>query len=176
MIISIKIIFNTTFLLVLSVVTSIFFSTKVYAKDLTCFDKVIIEPGFIAFTTKKDSKLADWYQAMFGLNVVKEFSFPDGTVNGVLMNKKEFIVEIFKRDDALDKNDYVLKTKQGQWQGVMKFGVYTNANLPTLKRCLISRGIEAGRIFNDEKLHIDLLHVTDPEQNILEIISRTKVH
>ena len=176
MIILKKIIFNTAFLIALSAVITVFSSTKVYAKELTCFDKVIIEPGFIAFTTKKESKLADWYQAMFGLNVVKEFSFPDGTVNGVLMNKNEFIVEIFKRDDALDKNDYVLKAKQGQWQGVMKFGVYTNANLPRLKQCLNSRGIEAGRIYNDEKLNIDLLHVTDPEQNILEIISRTKVH
>jgi hypothetical protein len=55
----------------------------------------------------------------------------------------------------------------------MKFGVYTNANLPTLKECLKQQAVNAGRIFNDEKLGIDLLQVTDPESNVLEIISRS---
>ena len=55
----------------------------------------------------------------------------------------------------------------------MKFGIYTNANLKILKQCLNNNGVNAGRIFNDKKLNIDLLQVIDPEQNILEIISRT---
>jgi hypothetical protein len=147
---------------------------KAYAQNSTCFSKVIIEPSFIAFTTTKESKLADWYQSTFGLKTVKKFAFPDGTVNGLLMQKGEFVVEVFNRDDALQASDYVQNSKPEQWRGVMKFGIYTNANLPMLKQCLINQGVQAGRIYNDTKLNIDLLQVIDPEQNILEIISRTK--
>jgi len=149
-----------------------FTSERVFAEDTTCFNEIVIEPSFVAFTTTKESKLADWYQTTFGLNVVKEFSFPDGTVNGVLMHKREFIVEVFNRDDALVGSDYVEKAKPEEWRGVMKYGIYTNANLSLLKQCLINQGIKAGRIFKDEKLGIDLLQVIDPEQNVLEIISR----
>lgn len=35
-------------------------STNVYAQPRNCFDEVKLEPSFIAFTTKKNSKLADW--------------------------------------------------------------------------------------------------------------------
>ena len=59
------------------------------------------------------------------------------------------------------------------WRGFMKFGVYTDANLIILKQCLEMRGVDAGRIFNDKKLGIDLLQVVDPELNVLEIISRS---
>ena len=164
---------NSTMLLSLFFICFTLSYTKVYAQNPTCFDNVIIEPSFIAFTTKKESKLADWYQTTFGLNVVKEFAFPDGTVNGFLMQKGEFIVEVFNREDALQGSDYVEKAKPEQWRGVMKFGIYTNANLPILKQCLNNQGVQAGRIYNDKKLNIDLLQVIDPEQNILEIISRT---
>ena len=148
-------------------------SASVYAQNSTCFNEVVIEPGFIAFTTNKESKLADWYQTTFGLSVVKEFSFADGTVNGILMNKGEFIVEVFNREDAFEASDYAQKVKPEQWRGVMKFGIFTNANLSILKQCLNNNGIEAGRIFEDEKLGIDLLQVIDPEQNVIEIISRS---
>ena len=56
--------------------------------------------------------------------------------------------------------------------GVMKVGAFTDANLLDLQQCLKEQGLNAGRIFGDEKLGIDLLQVTDPEQNTLEIISR----
>jgi hypothetical protein len=163
-----------TFLLYLLVISASFASSKVHAQDLTCFNEVNIEPSFIAFTTTKGSKLADWYQTMFGLDIVKEFSFPDGSVTGVLMHKGEFIVEVFNRDDALKKTTYVQNAKQDQWRGVMKFGIYTNADLSLLKQCLIKKGINAGRIYKDKKLNIDLLQVIDPEHNIIEIITRAK--
>ena len=35
-------------------------STNLYAQSRSCFDEVNLEPSFIAFTTKKNSKLADW--------------------------------------------------------------------------------------------------------------------
>ena len=40
-----------------------------------CVDKISIEPSFIAFTTKKDSNLGEWYKNTFGLKIVKEFDF-----------------------------------------------------------------------------------------------------
>lgn len=171
-----KIAYKTCFTLVLFIISTLFSTSKVYANDSTCFSRVIIEPGFIAFTSKKSSKLAGWYQTLLGLNIVKKFSFPDGSINGVLMHKGEFIVEVFNRDDALEQQDYVPTAKPEQWSGVMKFGIYTNANLATLKQCLNKRGINAGRIFNDAKLNIDLLQVIDPELNVLEIISRSKTN
>ena len=63
-------------------------STNLYAQSRSCFDAVILEPSFIAFTTKKHSKLAAWYERVFGLETAKEFSFPDGVVTGVLMHKE----------------------------------------------------------------------------------------
>lgn len=164
---------NSTLLLSIFFIGFTLSFTKAYAQNSTCFDNIIIEPSFIAFTTNKESKLADWYQSTFGLSVVKEFAFPDGTVDGVLMNKSEFIVEVFHREDVLEASHYVQKSKPEQWRGVMKFGIYTNANLTVLKQCLNNQGVKAGRIFKDKKLNIDLLQVIDPEQNILEIISRT---
>ncbi len=147
--------------------------TNIHAQSQTCFDEVRLEPGFIALTTKKNSELGDWYQRTFGLSIVKDFSFPDGTVTGVLMRNDEFVVEVFSRDDALEGRDYVENSHSEQWRGFMKFGIYTNANLLQLKQCLTNQGVKAGRIFEDKKLGIDLLQVTDPEQNTLEIISRS---
>ena len=104
-------------------------STNLYAQSRSCFDEVKLEPGFIAFTTHKHSKLADWYKRVFDLETAKEFSFPDGTVTGVLMHKKEFVVEVFNRNDALQGHDYVPDASPEQWLGVAKYGVYTNADL-----------------------------------------------
>jgi hypothetical protein len=148
-------------------------STNLNAQPRSCFDEVHLEPSFIAFTTNKHSKLADWYKRVFGLETAKEFSFPDGTVTGVLMHKEEFVVEVFNRNDALEGHDYVPDALPEQWLGVTKYGVYTNADLPILKQCLEDQGVKAGRIFNDKKLSIDLLQVVDPELNVIEIISRT---
>jgi hypothetical protein len=148
-------------------------STNLYAQSKSCFDEVKLEPSFIAFTTTKHSKLADWYKRVFELETVKEFSFPDGTVTGVLMHKGEFVVEVFNRDNALERHDYVPGALPEQWLGVAKYGVYTNADLPMLKQCLAGRGVNAGRIFKDKNLGVDLLQVVDPELNVLEIISRS---
>jgi hypothetical protein len=148
-------------------------STDIHAQSQSCFDEVNLEPSFIAFTTRKNSELADWYKRIFGLKTAKEFSFPDGTVTGVLMHKDEFVVEVFNRNDALEGHDYVPSALPEQWSGVMKFGVYTDANLLILKKCLEDQGVKAGRIFSDKKLGIDLLQVVDPELNVLEIISRS---
>jgi len=138
----------------------------------SCVDKIKIEPGFIAFSTSKNSKIGEWYRNTFRLEIVKEFAFPDGSITGVLMKNNEFVVEIFYRDNILDPKIYVPKSESEQWKGFMKFGIYTNANLPDLKQCLLEKGVNAGRIFNDLKLGIDLLQVVDPEGNIIEIISR----
>jgi len=89
------------------------------------------------------------------------------------MHKEEFVVEVFNRNDALEGRDYVPGAEPEQWRGFTKSGVYTNANLLILKKCLEDRGVKAGRIFNDKKLGIDLLQVADPELNVLEIISRS---
>ena len=139
-----------------------------------CLTTVQLEPSFIAFTTHKDSELGDWYKNTFGLEVVKEFAFPDGSVTGVLMRKGDFVVEIFYRNDALKKSDVKPGSNSEQWSGFMKFGFYTDANLIDLKACLKGKDINAGRIFRDDKLEVDLLQITDPEGNILEIISRHK--
>ncbi|OUR94260.1 hypothetical protein A9Q87_01030 [Flavobacteriales bacterium 34_180_T64] len=139
-----------------------------------CLSKISLEPSFIAFTTHKDSELGNWYKNTFGLEIVKEFTFPDGSATGVLMKKDEFVVEIFYRNDALKKSDIKPDSNSEQWSGFMKFGFYTDANLKDLKVCLKSKHINAGRIFRDDNLGIDLLQVIDPEGNVLEIISRLK--
>jgi len=139
-----------------------------------CLNKVHLEPSFIAFTTHKNSKLGNWYKNTFGLEIVKEFAFPDGSVTGILMRKGEFVVEIFYRNDVLKKSDFKPDSNSEQWSGFMKFGFYTDTNLIDLKTCLKSKNINAGRIFRDDNLGVDLLQVIDPEGNVLEIISRLK--
>lgn len=141
-------------------------------KPNNCLSKVHLEPTFIAFTTHKGSELGNWYKNTFGLEIVKEFAFPDGSITGVLMKKDEFVVEIFYRNDALKKSDLESDSNPEQWSGFMKFGFYTDANLVDLKACLKRKNINAGRIFKDENLGVDLLQVIDPEGNVLEIISR----
>jgi hypothetical protein len=146
--------------------------SSAYARPGVCFDHVKIEPGFIAFNSSMNSELGDWYQSLFGLEIVKEFSFPDGAVTGVLMHRGEFIIEIFYWADRLQLSDEVHEPGLAQRHGVLKVGVFTDANLLDLQQCLKGQGVNAGRIFADEKLGIDLLQVTDPDQNTLEIISR----
>jgi hypothetical protein len=138
-----------------------------------CFEDIKLEANFIAFTTKKNSSLADWYQHLFGLNTVKEFAFPDGKTTGVLMHKDDFVIEVFFKEDILRGKALLPQSSTEQWQGVNKVGIFTNANLPTLKECLGRIGVNAGRIWQDKNLPIHLLQVTDPDGNVLEIISRS---
>lgn len=142
------------------------------AADNSCFANVNVEPVLVAFTTSKISKIAVWYKDIFGMEVVKEFAFPDGSVTGTLMRRGEFVVEVFRRDDAIAPVIVSPTSKQEQWAGVMKVGVYTDADLPSLKSCLKGKGVQAGRIFKDPLLNIDLLLVTDPEGNMVEVMSR----
>ncbi len=121
---------------------------------------------------QKGSQLGDRYKKTFGLKVVKEFAFPDGSVTGVLMHKDEFVVEVFYRDDLLDKKNNTLDSNTVRWAGISKFGIYTDTGLPHLKQCLKKHGVQATRIWKDKNLGIDLLEVIDPNQNILEIIQR----
>ncbi len=151
---------------------SVLICSSVYAQPGECFDSVKIEPGFIAFNSSTDSELGGWYQRLFGMEIVKEFSFPEGIATGVLMHRGEFIIEIFYRADLLQSNGDTNQPGPAPRAGVMKVGVFTDANLLDLQQCLKEQGLNAGRIFGDEKLGIDLLQVTDPEQNTLEIISR----
>lgn len=146
------------------------FTGKVQASS--CFDGHTLEPNFIALTTDSKSSLASWYQQTFALETVKQFSFPDGSATGELMRRGEFVVEIFSRKELFDRLDYQSLSSAEHWRGVMKFGFYTDAKLPKLKQCLISKGIKAGRIYKDENLQVDLLQVIDPENNVLEIIQR----
>jgi len=89
------------------------------------------------------------------------------------MHKEEFVVELFNRDDVLERHDYAPDASPEQWQGVAKYGAYTNADLPILKQCLKDQGVKAGRIFKDKNLGIDLFQIVDPELNVIEIISRS---
>lgn len=139
-----------------------------------CFDNIDIEANFIAFTTAKDSALARWYQTTFNLNTVKSFAFPNGKVTGVLMNRDDFIVEVFFRSDLLVPKKVQPESSSEQWQGFNKVGIFTNADLPILKQCLINSGVKAGRIWHDKNLPISLLQVIDPDGNVLEIINRIK--
>ncbi|NQZ81971.1 MAG: hypothetical protein HRT52_13230 [Colwellia sp.] len=148
-------------------------SNSTLAQTQSCFKHVNIEPSFIGFTEPKNSNLGDWYKKTFGLTTVKEFTFPDGSVTGVLMNKDEFIVEVFYRDDAVKVTD-IEALKEHHITGVMKFGIFTNANLDKLKQCLVKSAIKATRIWKDKNLHVDMLQVTDPSNNVIEIISRQK--
>ena len=89
------------------------------------------------------------------------------------MHKGDFIVEVFYRADLHQTSDQTHESSSTPRRGVMKVGIFTDANLLDLQQCLKEQGTNAGRIFNDEKLGIDLLLVTDPDQNVLEIICRT---
>ena len=151
---------------------SVLISTNVHADSGSCFDAIKIEPSFIALDSSKDSALGAWYQELFGLKIAKEFSFPDGSVTGVLMHKGDFIVEIFYRADVPPASGATSESSAIRRHGVFKVGVFTDANLLDLQQCLKERGADAGRLFEDKKLRINLLQVTDPEKNILEIISR----
>jgi len=148
-------------------------SNSTFAHTQSCFESINIEPSFIGFTETKDNKLGDWYKDTFALTTVKEFSFPDGSVTGVLMNKGEFIVEVFYRNDAVKATD-IDALKKHHMTGVMKFGIFTDANLDKLKQCLVEKGIKATRIWKDKNLHLDMLQVTDPSNNVIEVITRQK--
>jgi len=137
-----------------------------------CFANIELEASLIAFTAGKGSSLADWYQRVFDLKTVKEFAFPDGKTTGVLMHKNDFIVEVFFKEELLVAKEQIPQSSAEQWQGVNKIGIFSNAELPKLKQCLNTIGVNATRIWKDKNLGIDLLQVIDPDGNVLEIISR----
>ncbi|WP_224484723.1 VOC family protein [Robertkochia aurantiaca] len=138
----------------------------------SCFYNVALEPAFIAFNTHKNSELDKWYKNTFGLEVVKEFEVPDGSATGIIMRKDDFIVEIFFRNHTAELHEKKDNTRSKPGGGIMKIGLFTDASLTDLKDCLNNNSGKAGRIFRDQELGIDLLHLTDPEGNVLEIISR----
>jgi len=137
-----------------------------------CFANIKLEANLIAFTAGKGSSLANWYQQVFDLKTVKEFAFPDGKTTGVLMHKNDFIIEVFFKEELLVAKEQVPQSSADQWQGVNKIGIFSNADLPKLKHCLNTIGVNATRIWKDKNLGIDLLQVVDPDGNVLEIISR----
>ena len=147
-------------------------SSQTTPQSQHCFSGVQLEPSFIAFTTSAGSRLDEWYKDTFALEVAKTFASPDGRMSGVLMHRDEFIVEIFYLADVLSRNEFAPTSNPSQWEGIRKFGVYSDADLLVLKQCLIDQGVNAGRIFKDDNLNVDLLLVTDPEQNTIEIIRR----
>lgn len=148
-----------------------------FTQPMKCFDNIEVEANFLAFTTEKNSNLANWYQRLFSLSTVKEFAFPYGKTTGVLMHKDDFIVEVFFKQDLLIAEQQVahvtseLSTREA-WRGINKVGIFTNAYLPTLKKCLVNAGINATRIWHDKNLAIDLLQVIDPDGNVFELITR----
>ena len=131
---------------------SVLICSSAYARPGSCFDSVKIEPGFIAINSNTDSELGDWYQSLFGLEIVKEFSFPDSAAAGVLMHRGEFIIEIFYWADVLQLSGDTHRHSAAQRHGVTKVGVFTDANLLDLQQCLNEKGVNAGRIFSDENL------------------------
>lgn len=160
---------STTLLLIISIAA---FSQAPDLESNKCVSSIKLEPAFVTLSTNKSSKIGEWYQSVFDLKIVKEFSSRDSSSTGVLMKKDEFIVEIIYRDDLLDPKSFKPDSDAEDWKGFMKLGVYTNADLSELKQCLLTRNIKAGRIFSDRELGIDLLQMVDPEGNFLEIISR----
>ncbi|MFT7288718.1 MAG: hypothetical protein ACI87W_002841 [Halieaceae bacterium] len=72
------------------------------------------------FPHRKNSQLASCYKRIFGLQAVKEFFVPDGTVTGILMCKEESVLEVFNRNDALERDDYAPAALSGQWAGSAK--------------------------------------------------------
>ncbi|TBW27387.1 VOC family protein [Gramella sp. KN1008] len=144
------------------------FSQAPVEKPHDCFNELKFESGFIAITTHYNSELAKWYEESFGMNSIKEFTSKDGRSFGIILRRDQFVVEIIHAKE--------LKENQGPSSevrsGLLKFGVYVNADLFSLKDCLLKEGVKAGRIFRDEELGEELLLVRDPEGNMIEIISR----
>lgn len=143
-------------------------STSVSAhqqQDTSCFKNIKLSSSFIALETDFDSDLHHWYKEIFQLEMVKEFTFPDGNTKGVLMKRDDFVVEVFNKKQL---NESV----QAKVRGVMKFGFFTNANLQDLQTCLKTKKIKAKRIFKDKNLKASLLLVEDPEGNHFEVITK----
>lgn len=138
----------------------------------SCFNNINIEPGFVALTSSRESNLADWYKDLFNLEIVKTFGSDEQTTTGVLMKHGEFALEVFYKKHPVIPEQLKPKTPRSNWNGISKVGVYTDANLEELKSCLVNHGVKATRIFDDSNLNIKLLLVIDPENNLLEIITR----
>lgn len=153
-------------LITLSLVTITGFAEKDSHNNKNCFNDIKLSANFIAIETSFDSGLADWYQELFQLETVKKITFPDGNTKMALMKKNNFIVEVFNK-----KSITSLETKSQNNQGYLKFGVFSDANLANLKKCLVQNNIKATRIYKDDNLKLDLLSVKDPEGNYFEIIS-----
>lgn len=148
-----------------------FFSLFSYSQkdNQSCFADLDMESGFIAINTHSNSDLADWYRENLGMRIVKEFDSHDQQLKGIILKKDNFVVEILFRKELSASENSVERSKNA---GLMKYGVFINKDLETLKNCLLAKNIKAGRIFRDEELGVDLLLLKDPEGNIFELIQR----
>lgn len=135
-----------------------------------CFEVVELKKGFFALNTSYKSDLVNWYQSVFGMEVVKEFTATDGESFGIILKKNGQIVEII-HSKGISKADIAYRVEQSSENaGFRKIGIYAEVDLVDLKTCLESAGISAGRIYHDKDLKIKLLHLIDPEGNQLEIV------
>lgn len=136
-----------------------------------CFEDIELKKGFVALNTTYDSRLVDWYQSTFGMEVVKEFNSSNGESFGIILQKDEHLVEII-HNKSISKKDITHRIIQASENaGYRKIGIFTNADLENLRECLKTVPIDAGRIYHDMELKIKLLHLIDPEGNQIEIIS-----
>ena len=159
-------IINILLLIFLSMISHAGFAGTDTQSRNNCFADIHLSDNFIAIQTSFDSKLSDWYQELFQLEAVKKITFPDGKTKMSLMKKNNFIVEVFNK-----KSIKSLEAKKSSDKGYLKFGIFSNANLEDLKKCLVQKNIHATRIFKDENLKLDLLSIKDPEGNYFEVIS-----
>lgn len=142
------------------------------SSESNCFEDVEFKKGFVALNTTYDSKLVNWYQSTFGMEVVKEFKSSNGESFGIILKKDGQYVEIIHSKSTL-KWDITRRLIEGtESAGYRKIGIFTNTDLENLRECLKTAQLDAGRIYHDRELKIKLLHLIDPEGNQLEIISQ----
>jgi len=128
-------------------------------------DFTIVGESFVAIQVQDDSASADWYQTVFGLNLVNRLQADDGRYSIRILTRRGLTIELIRmRDVTASNGDAHL--------GLFKAGFYVN-DIDRVFQWLQHYNVNIdGTIVTDSALEVRTFVFRDPDGNRWQVFQR----
>ena len=131
----------------------------------------IIGKSFIAINASSADSIAQWYDEMFGLNLLKEIKVADGSAHIRIEGNEFLMVEIIEVKDSKVLADCKLQPDQSHMlRGFFKAGVFVSDVQKTLDYFKTKGVAIKHSIFSDKETATKSFVLEDPNGNLLQFI------
>lgn len=129
-------------------------------------------PAFVALSVTDLDARAEWYGRTLGLEVVREFEAPNGSVRGRLLRVGDVVVELLESNDPIGRDPAYPEARDFRFLGLFKSGVFVKG-IEAFHGSLVSSGVTTDdRIGTDEVLGMRTFVFRDPDGNRLQAFER----